>query len=303
MATVVIDTDPGTDDAIALIMALNSPELEIKGLTTVGGNARLTHTTANALRLLDRLGHPEIPVAAGASRPLRGAYEYGYGFHGSGGLTIALRPVDSGPHPLRAAEFIIDAGSTYGPDLTLIALGPLTNVAHALQRQPVLASQLHEIIVMGGALEGGNVTPYAEFNIYNDPTAANVVFSSGVPTTMIGLDVCRQVAFDRNKTDWSDGETVGEELAAEIVSAWFEFQPDQPIYDLCDPLAMAAVVEPGILTYTQAEVVVATSGPRSGETRATTGARSVKVATGVDVNRAHAMVLARLKTPEASFTI
>ena len=215
MATVVIDTDPGTDDAIALIMALNSPELEIKGLTTVGGNARLTHTTANALRLLDRLGHPEIPVAAGASRPLRGAYEYGYGFHGSGGLTIALRPVDSGPHPLRAAEFIIDAGSTYGPDLTLIALGPLTNVAHALQRQPVLASQLHKIIVMGGALEGGNVTPYAEFNIYNDPTAANVVFSSGVPTTMIGLDVCRQVAFDRNKTDWSDGETVGEELAAD----------------------------------------------------------------------------------------
>ena len=299
MATVVIDTDPGTDDAIALIMALNSPELDVRGLTTVGGNARLTHTTANALRLLDRLGRPRIPVAAGASRPLRGTYEYGYGFHGSVGLTIPLRPVDGGPHALRAAEFIIDAGASVGPDLTLIALGPLTNVAHALQRRPELAAQLREIVVMGGVFEVGNVTPYAEFNIFNDPVAANVVFSSGVPITLFGLDLGRRVVFGKDQSDWAEGETVGEQLAAEIVSEWFNLHPDQPSYDLCDPLTMAGVIEPGLFKYTHAQVTVATSGPRTGEARAVFGAGPVKMATGVDVDAAHALVLDRLKTPEA----
>ena len=136
MTKVVIDTDPGTDDALALMMALNSTELEVLGLTTVGGNATMAHTTRNTLRLLEYLGRSEIPVYRGASRPLRGRFEYAYSHHGPGGLTVRLPLPRFRPKTLRAPDYIAKAARLLAGELVLIALGPLTNIARAITREP-----------------------------------------------------------------------------------------------------------------------------------------------------------------------
>jgi purine nucleosidase len=295
---VVIDTDPGTDDALALIMARNSPELDIQGLTTVGGNARLADTTRNTLSLVSYLDWPHMPVARGAARPMRGGFQYAYHYHGPRGLTVSLPQAEAGARPLRAADYLISIGYSFPSELLLIALGPLTNVARALQKEPRLAGWLREIVVMGGAVEvAGNVTPYAEFNIYNDPHAANVVFGSGVPVTLVGLDVCDQVAFARDERAWRDGDSLGERLASRILAGWFAAHPEHREYNLCDPLAMAAAIEPSLLETEPARVVVETEeGRRYGQTRAEYGGGPVKVARGVDVERARALILERIAT-------
>ena len=162
---VVIDADTGTDDAIALIMAVNSPELQIDSVTTVAGNTRLAHTTRNTIRLLSYLGRPDILVSKGADRPLRVKNRFADHYHGPGGMTTRLPTTDRKPIPTRAAEHIIEAVNQAGGELDVIALGPLTNIARAIQRGPDTMSQIRRICVMGEAAEvPGNITPSAEFN-------------------------------------------------------------------------------------------------------------------------------------------
>ncbi|MCH8309678.1 MAG: nucleoside hydrolase [Chloroflexi bacterium] len=196
-----------------------------------------------------------------------------------------------------APDYIISIGYSLPEELTLIALGPLTNIALAIQKEPRLKQWVKEIIVMGGAVEvRGNVTPYAEFNIYNDPHAANVVFDSGVPVTLVGLDVCTQVAFHRDDTDWRDSDSTGGRLAADVLSTWFnETHPDLDQYALCDPLAVAAAIQPDLLETRTATVSVEEDDAETyGQTRATYGEGNVKVALGVDVNSARGFILERL---------
>ena len=186
MRRVIIDTDPGTDDALALMMALNSPDLMVEGITTVGGNATLSETTENALRLMEYLEGPRsaIPVAVGADRPAKGLYSHAYHVHGSEGLGISLPVSTLKPHGMNAAQFLRDHISASPGQLTLIAIGPLTNVADALHNRPDIADAIPEIIVMGGAVDvPGNITPHAEFNIHEDPWAATAIFESGISVT------------------------------------------------------------------------------------------------------------------------
>ena len=292
LTTVLIDTDPGTDDALALMMALNSPGLDVRGLTIVGGNATLAHTTRNALRILEHLGVTDVPVSRGASRPLRGKFHYAHYFHGPGGLTARLPAPRSEPHPEPASEFITNLASAMRGELVVIALGPLTNIARALIREPRLADWTKEIVVMGGAVEApGNVTPYAEFNIYNDPTAAHIVLTSGIPVTLVGLDVCTQTYVSREDIPWVTGDSKSSELANRILANWFRLHTDRVRYDLCDPLAPVAAIEPGLLTYRRANVAVGTDEPEQlGRTVAKYGDGPVKVATGVDVQRSKALM-------------
>ena len=297
MTKVVIDTDPGTDDAIALMMALNSPDLEVLGLTTVGGNATLAHTTRNALRLLEYLGRPEVPVSRGAARPLRGRFEYAYYFHGPGGLTVRLPLPKLRAGPLRAAEYIASVARSYPRELVLIALGPLTNVAKALKLEPRLRQWVREIVVMGGAVEvAGNVTPHAEFNTYGDPAAANVVFSSGIPVTLVGLDVCDRVYVESGDPEWLTGVSRREKLAGRILTSWFRSPGGEGRYSLCDPVAVAATIRPDLLSYRQATVAVeAEDEARIGKTVATYGGGNAKVALDVDVAQAKAVIRSLLK--------
>ena len=210
MTKYIIDTDPGTDDAVAFIAALNSPELDILALTTVGGNASLEDTTRNALDLMTLLGRPDMPVYRGAETPLTGVFPFAYDFHGPGGLSVPIPSSQSEPRPETAADYIQNAALEHSGDLVIVALGPLTNIAQAFIDRPNLRDHVKELIVMGGAVEvPGNITPHAEFNTYCDPRAANVVFQSGAPVTLIGLDVCREIFFTRDG-DWSSGTSPSE---------------------------------------------------------------------------------------------
>jgi len=195
MKRIIIDTDPGIDDALALILALKSKELELEAVTTVSGNVHVDKCTKNALRILELMHRKHVPVAKGASKPLRRELHTAEHVHGKDGLG------DSGlPKPKRkpidrdAADVIIEKVTRSPGEMTLVPIGPLTNIALALQREPQVAEKVREIVLMGGAYGVspygyGNVTPVAEFNIFTDPEAATIVFESGAEITAIGLDI------------------------------------------------------------------------------------------------------------------
>src|SRR3954447_16832204 len=185
---ILLDCDPGHDDAIALMLALASPEVELLGVTTVAGNQTLDKTTANAIRLLEFAGRSDVPVAAGADRPLmREQYVASY-VHGETGLDGPdLPPPQSSALDQHAVDFLADKIRETGGDVTLVPTGPLTNVALMLALHP--DARPDRIVLMGGAIAEGNVTPAAEFNIWADPEAARRVFESGIDVTMVGLDV------------------------------------------------------------------------------------------------------------------
>lgn len=190
---VVLDCDPGHDDALAILLACASPELDVRGITTVGGNAGLADTTRNALRVVTLLGRTEIPVAAGADRPLVREPLLQTSFHGTSGLDGADLPEPAiDPRPETAIELM--AALVRGSDVpvTLVATGPLTNVALFLRAFPGLQDRIGAISLMGGSLGVGNTTASAEFNIWQDPEAAAIVFEAGLPILMAGLDVTHQ---------------------------------------------------------------------------------------------------------------
>lgn len=292
MRPVLIDCDPGTDDALAICMALNSRALDVVGFTTVGGNAAIDDTTSNALALLETLGRAELPVWRGAARALVEEFTFAYDFHGTGGMGIQLEPPASRVRTEPAVEAIIAEVRARPGKLTLIALGPLTNVALALRRRPALASEVGEIIVMGGALQvSGNVTEHAEFNIYNDPTAAAVVFGSGAPVKLVGLDVTSKVAILRSEDPWLQDRSKTAMLARRILQSWFESHPDADQYSLHDPLTVAAAIDPTLLAYRPSTVAVDTRhGTTRGKTTPSYGHGPVHAALGVDADHARLQI-------------
>jgi purine nucleosidase len=190
---IIIDTDPGQDDAVAILLALASPEFDVLGITVVAGNVPLPLTELNARKIVELSGRINIPVFAGCAvpidRPLVTA-EHVHGRTGLDGPTLPDPKIQL--HPQHAVDFIIETLRAE-PDVTLCPLGPLTNIATALRRAPEIAQNIREIVLMGGGFfEGGNITPAAEFNIYVDPTAADIVLRAGIPTTMIPLDCTHQ---------------------------------------------------------------------------------------------------------------
>jgi purine nucleosidase len=183
MTRVVLDCDPGHDDAIALLLALASPEVELLGVTTVHGNQTVEKTTENALRVLELVGRGDVPVARGAARPLARELHVAAHVHGDSGLDGPELPAaTTAPVEQDAVDFLLEHA---GGDVTVVAVGPATNVALALER----GLRPERIVLMGGAIGEGNMTPAAEFNVWADPEAAQRVFHAGVPVTMIGLDV------------------------------------------------------------------------------------------------------------------
>ncbi|MEX2555423.1 MAG: nucleoside hydrolase [Actinomycetota bacterium] len=190
---VIIDTDPGIDDAAAIFLALSSELLQVEALTTVFGNVELEQCTRNALTILELAGREDIPVYQGAARPMSREPHYAKHIHGDDGLGgMSIAPTAGVASPGGAVDAIVSRVREAPGEITLIALGPLTNVAQALTVEPALAANLRELIVMGGAvLTWGNVTPAASANMYNDPEAADIVFRSGASIVQVGLDVCR----------------------------------------------------------------------------------------------------------------
>ncbi len=291
----IIDTDPGADDVLALIMALNSPDLDILALTTVEGNARLEHTTANALRLLAYMGRGDIPVYAGSSTPIVGEFHHAYEVHGDEGLTVRLPDTDNTPADGNAVDYIIETAMASPGEITLFALGPLTNVARALRQEPRLKDAVKRVYIMGGQGDGsGNVTPYAEFNIWDDPHAANVVFGSGAPVTLLGLNISRQTSIPRDDESWQDGDTPGERLAAQVLEKWFVLDEAEhrQRFSMHDPVTIMAALRPDLITARRATLSVETQGARVGEVTADYATPS-SVEVAVAVQSAEALAFMR----------
>ena len=220
---IILDTDPGNDDLLAIVMALQSDLIDIRGLTIVGGNASLENTTNNALSLLTYMSREEVPVYIGDPSALNegstSPEEYDefishrIEIHGHTGLHVDLPMPSIKPIEGHAVDFIIREAELHKGEMVLVGIGPLTNIAKAIKKQPELKQWLKGIYLMGGAINvAGNVTEYAEFNIYCDPEAANYVLSSGIGINVCGLDITRETYVGRKEIDWLNGPSLGERI-------------------------------------------------------------------------------------------
>ena len=269
---VIIDTDPGVDDALALLLAMRSPELKIEAITPVAGNVPLELTLPNALRLVEIAGRTDIPVAAGARAPLMRRLVTATYAHGENGLGGAVFP-DPTIKPVAepAAEYIRRIVRKFPHEVTLITLGPLTNIATALNGDPELASLIRGVTMMGGSLSGGNITPAAEFNMYVDPEAARIVFQSGVPITMVGLDVTRKTSLTEDHVRTLEAaQNPVSQAAAKIGRNAINHNRERGFLvgpNMHDSLAVAAFLDPTILKWQEYYVDVETTGElTAGET-------------------------------------
>jgi inosine-uridine nucleoside N-ribohydrolase len=268
MATrVLLDCDPGHDDAIALLLALASPEVELLGVSTVSGNQTLEKTTANALRILEFVGRGDVTVAAGAARPLvRERYVAAY-VHGESGLDGPELPPPSGAAVAQhAVEFLAGKIDAAPEPVTLVPTGPLTNVGLLLARYPEVAEKLERIVLMGGAIAEGNVTPAAEFNIWADPEAAHRVFTSGLDVTMIGIDVTHKALMTPEQAEElrAAGRVGG--LVADLHAFYHRFHAEtygfhgSPVHDA---VAVAHVIRDDLVETVDRGVVVDCGGELS----------------------------------------
>jgi inosine-uridine nucleoside N-ribohydrolase len=269
---VLIDTDPGVDDALALLLAMRSPELKIEGFTAVAGNVPLELTLPNALRMVEIAGRADIPVAAGAKGPLLRRLVTATYAHGENGLGGAVFPEPKRtPVAESAAEFIRQTVHKYPDEITLLTIGPLTNVAAALNSDAELARMIRGVVMMGGSLSGGNITPAAEFNIYVDPEAARIVFQSGVPVTMVGLDVTRKTSLtDEHVRVLEAAKNPVSQAAAAIARNAINHNRERGFLvgpNMHDSLAVAGFLDPSILQFQDYYVDVETTGElTAGET-------------------------------------
>lgn len=257
MIPVLIDCDPGQDDALALLLALASPELDVVGVTSVAGNQTVDKTTANALRVLELAGRNDISVARGAEGPLAGELVVAADAHGETGLDGPdLPPPSAEPVAARAADFLAERLLAAPEPVTVVAIGPLTNLALLLEEHPEAAGRIARIVIMGGAIGVGNQTPSAEFNIWIDPEAAAQVFATGL-VTMVGLDVTNKALLTRADADRiRDAGPVGAAAAA-MLDFYLDFylgfydHGGAPIHDA---LAVAHVFRPDLLVLEERRV-------------------------------------------------
>ncbi|MGD0458837.1 MAG: nucleoside hydrolase [Terriglobia bacterium] len=261
---VVVDTDPGTDDALAILLALNSPELDVKALTVVAGNVVVEQGLENALKLVSLAGRCDVLVARGASHPLVQKLVTAEFFHGANGLGNVELPAPACQADTSfAPDLIIKLIHQYPHEITLVPVGPLTNIALALRKDPSIVPLVKEVVLMGGAISGGNATAAAEANIHNDPEAARGVFEAGWPLTMVGLNVTEKTLFTRadlNRLARTRGRE--NDFAVGVLSFMVDLASKlgadgTPMHD---PLAVGAVIERSLITTQDMRVEVETRG-------------------------------------------
>jgi len=298
----ILDVDTGTDDALALALAVKSPEIEVIGVTTVSGNVHVDKTSINSLRVLEFLGVEDVPVFRGAAKPLikrLKTVEWVHGSDGLGdsGLPMPKRRIEDKPAP----EFIVETlrGSSRG-EISMIATGPLTNLAIAFLYDPEIVEKLDKLIIMGGAFSvtpwgHGNITPVSEFNIYTDPEAAKIVFESGAPITCVGLDVTTDPSALLRKEMYEElkrSRSRAAELAVRVLRRFMDFIGFAMLHD---PMAVALAIRPQLFEVKEYKVYVSLEEgilrgqtiadrrrfPEEAEERAEEGGR-IKVATKVD---------------------
>jgi pyrimidine-specific ribonucleoside hydrolase len=262
---IIIDTDPGIDDAMAIFLALRSPELKVEAITPVCGNVPLDLTLPNALRLVEIADRTDVPVAAGASHPLVRRLVTSGHVHGANGLGGVEFPEPKIKPARETAPEIIRRIVRENPgEITVVAVGPLTNVALALRNDPELPGMIPQIAIMGGSLSGGNITPAAEFNLYVDPEAARIVFDAHIPLRMVGLDVTRKCLLNEHQIEQLEAaKNPVSQAAGKIMRATFERMKhggEVTVIAMHDPLTVASLIEPEVITLRDYYVEIETTG-------------------------------------------
>jgi inosine-uridine nucleoside N-ribohydrolase len=262
---VIIDTDPGTDDALAILLALNSPELDVRALTVVPGNVTAQQGLENALKLASLTNRCDIPVAGGAQHPLFQKLITAEFWHGANGLANVELPASKcQADPRFGPDLIIQMIHESPHEITLVPIGPLTNIALAVEKDPSIVPLVKEVVIMGGSITGGNVNASAEANIYNDPEAAQIVFQAGWRLTMVGLDVGNKTLYGHARLDQlSTTHGPENDFAVKVLAyllgleAKYGSGGGSPMYD---PLAVGAAIDPSIVTTEAMRVDVETRG-------------------------------------------
>jgi len=306
---IILDCDPGHDDAIAILLALASPEIELIGVTTVSGNQTLDKTTANALRVLEFAGRPDIPVYAGSDRPFIRERDVAAHVHGESGLDGPDLPPPSGAaREQHAVDFIAQEIRSRDGKLTLVPTGPLTNIGLLLALHP--DARPERIVLMGGSIGEGNRTPAAEFNIWADPEAAQRVFAAGLDTTMIGLDVThRALITDKHTERLRASGRIGS-MVAQLMDFYARFHraryPELDGSPMHDPVCIARLIRPGLVTERDAFIEVdCSAGPSWGRTnvdcrgREHFGAPNAKVGLDIDGGAFGELVVERIISLDA----
>ncbi|MBB6451422.1 purine nucleosidase [Geomicrobium halophilum] len=275
MSYVILDVDTGIDDALAIAYAAHSPEVNILGITTTFGNATVKETTRNTLQVLDLLEADNIPVMAGADKTFMGDEhrEKSTWIHGENGIgDVWLPQPQRGASQMEAHEYIISKVREYPHQVTIVTVANQTNLAAAIQQDQELPKLVREVVVMGGAVTvPGNITPYAEANIYTDPEAANYVFQSGTPITLVGLDVTMKTLLKRNcLDDWRQTNTDLSLFLADMCDFYMEaYRGNQISSEGCalhDPLTVGVLIDPSFVQAVPMHVEVETTGENRGQT-------------------------------------
>ena len=261
---VIIDTDPGTDDAMAIILALNSPEFKVEALTVVPGNVEAWQGLENALKIVSLAGRCDVTVAGGAQHPLNQKLITAQFWHGKNGLAnVELPPSKCKADPRFGPDLIIEMVHKYPHEITLIPVGPLTNIALAVSKDPSIAGLVKDIVIMGGSISGGNVNGAAEANIYNDPEAAQIVFNAGWMVTMVGSDVGERTLITRKYlAELQSSHGPQSDFIAKIADFYLT-RSEKSGYSgaaMYDPLAVGIALDPTLGTLKEMHVDVETKG-------------------------------------------
>ncbi|XP_062190978.1 probable uridine nucleosidase 1 [Phragmites australis] len=313
---VIIDTDPGIDDSMTILMAFKAPSLEIIGMTTIFGNVSTEGATRNALLLCERAGHPEIPVAEGSPEPLKGGEPCVADFiHGSDGIGNLFLPAPTAKKVEEsAAEFLVNKVSEFPGEVSVLALGPLTNVALAIKRDSSFASKVKKIVVLGGAFfAAGNVNPAAEANIYGDPEAADIVFTSGADIVVVGINITTQVCFtDEDLLELKNSKGKHAQFLSDMCKFYRDWHAKSDGFHgivLHDPVSFTALALPEYFTFKKGVVRAETQGICTGHTlmdpglkkwdseNPWTGYKPISVAWTVDVPKVIGFIKKLLMAP------
>lgn len=262
---IIIDTDPGIDDALACLFALASPEIKLEAVTTTQGNVTLERATRNALAILELARVSHIPVVPGSVLPLVQPLRASADIHGASGLGNSKLPEPQTKSiPVHAVDFLIEKVLAEPDEISIVPIGPLTNIAMAIRKEPKFAKAIRELVIMGGAIrDGGNMTPLAEFNIYVDPHAAHIVFHSGIPITLIPLDVTQQCLLEPEHIDrLRKINSPISKFISDAVNVYMKASNERGFAGsaLHDPLTLAAILAPELLTLKEYYVDVDISG-------------------------------------------
>jgi inosine-uridine nucleoside N-ribohydrolase len=261
---VIIDTDPGVDDAMAILLALNSPELRVEALTVVPGNVEAKQGLENALKIVSLANRCDVAVAGGAQHPLNQKLITAQFWHGKNGLAGVELPASKCKADARfGPDLIIEMVHKYPHELTLIPVGPLTNIALAVSKDPSIASLVRDIVIMGGSISGGNVNGAAEANIYNDPEAAQIVFNASWTVTMVGSDVGERTLMTRKYLEELQAHHSPQSDFIAKLADFYLTRSEKSGYSgaaMYDPLAVGAVIDPTLVTLKDMHVDVETKG-------------------------------------------